>query len=233
MAIGAVAGTKLFIADPGTPVLSDFVEVGNTSNLGDIQRAFAAIAVEEVGNPTTYSLKGTENFPNVTLEMNRNNDDAGQLALMAASADREVLYNFRFEEPDGGVGEEGDFTVTIAGPGVFTKTAHGLAVGDRVTFTTTGALPTGLVEGTTYYVVLVPTADTWQVSTTFGGTPLTTTGSQSGTHSFESHPVGTTTDWKGEVFGFGTTYGGPNVLRKARTEISIRPETFVYTPVAA
>lgn len=232
MGIGATAGTRLFIADPGTPVLSDYVEISNTVNIGDLQRMFASINVEEVGNATTYSLKGTENFPNFALTLNRNNADPGQQDLQAASEDREVLYNFRLEEADAGAGATDTFTVTIAAPGLFTSVGHGLAVGDRVVLSTTGALPTGLVAGTTYYVKTAPDADTFTVAATIAGTAITTTGSQSGVHTFEQDPIGTTTDWKGEVFGFGTTYGGPNTLRQVKTEISIRPETFVYTPTA-
>lgn len=75
-------------------------------------------------------------------------------------------------------------TVTIAVPGVFTLTGHGLAVGDAIRLTTTGALPTGLTAGTTYYVVAGGfVANTFEVSATQGGTAITTTGTQSGTHS--------------------------------------------------
>lgn len=75
------------------------------------------------------------------------------------------------------------FTVTIATPGDFTATAHGLSSGDTVRFSTTGALPTGIVADTTYYVVGPITADTFAVSATRGGSAINTTGSQSGTHS--------------------------------------------------
>lgn len=77
----------------------------------------------------------------------------------------------------------GTFTVTIASPAVFTRTAHGLAVDDEVSFTTTGALPTGLVVGTTYFVIAAGlTADNFQVSETKGGSAVVTTGSQNGVH---------------------------------------------------
>lgn len=76
------------------------------------------------------------------------------------------------------------FTVTIASPAVFTKVAHGFAVGTILTFTTTGALPTGLSVATNYFIVSVPTADTFTVSTTRGGTAVTTSGTQSGTHTY-------------------------------------------------
>ena len=72
-------------------------------------------------------------------------------------------------------------TVSIASPGVVTWNAHGLAANTAVVFTTTGALPTGLVAGTTYYVTS-PTTNTFQLSATSGGTAINTTGSQSGVH---------------------------------------------------
>lgn len=79
-------------------------------------------------------------------------------------------------------------TVTIASPGVFTtSSAHGLAVNDPVSFTTTGALPTGLTAGTKYYVSSVPSSTTFQVASSIGGSSINTTGSQSGTHTFRNY----------------------------------------------
>jgi hypothetical protein len=75
------------------------------------------------------------------------------------------------------------FTVTIASPAVFSLTAHGLVENDTVVFTTTGALPTGLTVGTTYYVIAAGlTADTFEVSTSQGGSAVNTSGTQSGVH---------------------------------------------------
>lgn len=73
-------------------------------------------------------------------------------------------------------------TVTIASPAVVTWTAHGFALRDPVIFSTTGALPTGLTAGTIYYVSNVVNANSFQLSTTQGGTSLNTSGTQSGTH---------------------------------------------------
>src|SRR3990167_4015627 len=79
------------------------------------------------------------------------------------------------------------FTVTIASPAVFTNTAHGLVANDTVVFATTGALPTGLTAGTTYYVISAGlTADEFRVSTSEGGSAVNTSGSQSGTHTFKA-----------------------------------------------
>ena len=84
--------------------------------------------------------------------------------------------------------DKGTFTVTIASPGVFTLNAHGLATGDCVSLSTTGALPTGLAVATNYYVVYV-SANTFNLATTYANaiatspTRINTSGSQSGTHS--------------------------------------------------
>lgn len=79
-------------------------------------------------------------------------------------------------------------TITIASPGVITWANHGLPAGCPVSFTTTGALPTGLATGTTYYVTSGATllTSSLTLSTTvanaMAGTSINTTGSQSGTH---------------------------------------------------
>jgi hypothetical protein len=75
-------------------------------------------------------------------------------------------------------------TLTIANPGVVSWNSHGRAANDPVMFITTGALPTGVVAGTTYYVSATGlTSDTFQISATAGGASIITTGSQSGVHS--------------------------------------------------
>jgi len=75
----------------------------------------------------------------------------------------------------------GVFTVTIASPAVFTTNNHGLVNGRKVRLTTTGALPTNLTTGVTYFVVNA-TTNTYQLSLTSGGAAINTSGSQSGVH---------------------------------------------------
>jgi len=80
----------------------------------------------------------------------------------------------------------GAFTVTIASPAVVTYANHRYALGDIISFTTTGALPTGFTANTNYYVIPI-NANTFNLATTkadaITGTKITTSGSQSGTHS--------------------------------------------------
>jgi len=79
----------------------------------------------------------------------------------------------------------GTATMTIAAPAVVTKSTHGLITGDDIYFTTSGALPTGVVSGTVYYAIRID-ADTFNLASSYdnaiAGTKITTTGTQSGTH---------------------------------------------------
>jgi hypothetical protein len=74
-------------------------------------------------------------------------------------------------------------TITIASPAVVSLATHGFAANTAIRFQSTGALPTGLTIGPTYYVSATGlAAGTFQVSLTPGGASINTTGSQSGVH---------------------------------------------------
>src|SRR5581483_8883877 len=112
------------------------------------------------------------------------------------------------------------FTVTrsIAAPGVVTWPAGQKPVaGTAVKFSTTGALPTGLTAGTTYYVSTASAtanaaalADT-QAHALAGTNSITTTGTQSGVHTAwdVSRPIGSwsTTAQGSPEIGAACTYG--------------------------
>lgn len=102
-------------------------------------------------------------------------------------------------------------TITIATPGVITDTAHGFVGACPVVFTTSGALPTGITSGTTYWVAPSSiTTDTYSLSTTvanaLAGTLIATSGSQSGTQTRTSGaPLATTT--AANITGVSLTQG--------------------------
>ena len=77
------------------------------------------------------------------------------------------------------------FTVTIASPGVVTAA---LRNGTAVSLNTTGALPTGLSVGVVYYVV-GSTGTTCNLSLTFGGAAINTSGTQSGTQTISARGI--------------------------------------------
>lgn len=72
-------------------------------------------------------------------------------------------------------------TMTLATPGVVTWNSHGLSNYFPIKFTTSGALPTGVTAGQTYWTKNVST-NTFEFSLLPGGVSINTSVSQSGTH---------------------------------------------------
>lgn len=72
-------------------------------------------------------------------------------------------------------------TLTITSPGKVQYVSHPFLANDPVVLATTGALPTGLVAGTVYFVRAV-TVNDFEVSATTGGASINFTGAQSGVH---------------------------------------------------
>lgn len=123
----------------------------------------------------------------------------------------------------------GTATMTIATPAVVSFTAHGLTANDMVKFSTSGALPTGVVAGTTYYVMSTGlTADAFQISATAGGSAINTTGSQSGVHTLvKNTPVAvgandTRLPTQDENDAFAGTSGTPSGSNKFVTNSDVR-----------
>ena len=80
-------------------------------------------------------------------------------------------------------------TISIAAPGVITLPVGFLFPdGTTISFTSTGALPTGLAVGVVYFVVN-STGTTFNVSLTINGTPITTSGGQSGLQSISAKGI--------------------------------------------
>lgn len=97
------------------------------------------------------------------------------------------------------------FTNTIASPGLFTKNGHGFSGGERLRLTTTGALATGLVAGSEYFVIVNDVNTFWLATSeanAAAGTKINTSGTQSGTHTYTR-----------SLYGLGdgaTTFGLPD-----------------------
>lgn len=122
-------------------------------------------------------------------------------------------------------------SLSIGSPCVVSFENHTLAAGDVARFYSSGTLPTGLVSGTEYYVIS-PLTNTFQVSATAGGTPITTSGTQSGQVSMTSNNTTTFGGFRSEIFMDDLSY---DVWRDAyeygalRT-IKTRPLSIAITP---
>lgn len=101
-------------------------------------------------------------------------------------------------------------TLTVASPCVVTLAGHNLIAGQPIKFNTTGALPTGVTAGTTYYVISTSlTSSIFEFSASVGGSAVNTTGSQSGTQTIDR--MSNLPDFKEIQFRLEST-GGAEIL---------------------
>jgi hypothetical protein len=138
-------------------------------------------------------------------------------------------------------------TMTIASPCVVTSTIV-LPDLSPIVFQTTGALPTGLLVGTTYYTRYV-TSTTFNLSTTPAGSLITTTGSQSGVQSISPNGMDITTfasasncpiiqnfilvsDTSRYVFAFGCNALGSTTQDPMQIRWSDQESAVEWTPAA-
>jgi hypothetical protein len=139
-------------------------------------------------------------------------------------------------------------TISIAAPGVITLPAgFSFPDGTVITFTSTGALPTGLTVGQVYFVVN-STGGTFNVSTTIAGAPITTSGSQSGIQRISQRGVDLAdagdadtplfqnviqvSDVSRFVFCMGTNDYGQAFLDPMLIRWSDQEDPFTWTPAA-
>lgn len=124
--------------------------------------------------------------------------------------------------------------VSIADPGVVTLQDHRLAANDTVTFSTTGALPTGINAGTAYYVIVVD-ADHFQLSPSTSGFAITTSGTQSGVHTLTSNNTTTFCGMRSEIFMGHSAYDDwRNTYQYgALRQVKTRPNEITTTPLKA
>jgi len=190
-----VAGCRIYLGPvislkPIDLVLADFepvdsanwTEIDGWSQMGAFGDAAALITTALINRGRDVKQKGTANAGSMANVFAVVPGDPGQAKLKLASRpSNKKNYQVRVDLNDG---EETSsiVTISIASPGIISWVAHGLTVGEKVSFATDGALPTGLVAGTEYFVKTAPSADTFSVSATAAGIAIVTTGTQSGVH---------------------------------------------------
>lgn len=235
-----VAGAKIYIGPAVNSVPDDadidatdfasvsFTEVKGWQTMGAIGDAATLITESVISQGRDLKAKGTRNAGSMQNNFIILPNDAGQIALIAAEA-TDYNYPFKLAFDDAPPVKTAAVTVTIAAPGVFTWTGHTLENGDGIKFSTTGALPTGITAGTTYYVVGA-TTNTFSVAATPGGTAITTTGTQSGTHTATTVPTGTIKYFYGIVMTAQENGGGANTARLLSGNVEINSPVITVAP---
>lgn len=175
---GVVRGLKE-VEPYGTGGFKTAHVAGSVVVFGNNPQVFAQMAF--LANDNVFTGKNTVPTPANPTEIANKDYVDNTVATGASIASTNTLGVSRISKsPNVTLGTA---TITIASPAVITLNNHGLTANDIVQFTTTGALPTGIVASTNYYVLSTDlTTNTFKISDSLGGTAITTTGSQSGTH---------------------------------------------------
>lgn len=226
------AGTKLYMGTTALVGTTDtYIEVAGIESIPEHGRAYNEVTFTPLASRGVQKYKGSFNDGSITVPLAKDLSDAGQAALYAAR-DSDYDYNFKIEANDRvaplvltGV------SMSAATPGVVTKTAHGLTANTPIMFTAgSGTLPTGITDGTTYYVKTVSTADTFTVSATAGGAAIATTGLPTGTYTVTTVPTNSVAYFKAKVMSFTNNPGNVDAVLMGGVNLSIKSGS--YTEVA-
>lgn len=227
MSINVVAGSKLFIGSRVTykskVTAADFsgqvrTEIGPLTTLNYHQTEQGMASQEVINSNSTQYRKTVRGFPVVENSVLPDRSDPGQIAFALAAEDCNPYAFFIVDSAD--CERSSVVTISIASPGVVSWVAHGLENETPVSFQTTGVLPTGIVAGTTYYVV-DKTTDGFSVAATPGGTAIVTTGTQSGVQTATAVPIGETEMFYGYAMPSGKAGGEASTV--TTRGISIQP----------
>lgn len=200
---------KTSIVAYGTPGLELFADLGETPIRGmitfgsffyvvhravlyKINNAAVAVSLGEIGTTSGRVSMATNGFQIIIVD----GTTTGYIYDIAEDATVTIADTTL---------SSATITMTIAAPCVVTWTAHPFANDEAVQFTTTGDLPTGITAGTTYYVKDQAT-NTFELSLTRGGGSITTTGSQSGTHTGKQIRTDVTWSDHGLLAGTGVSF---------------------------
>jgi hypothetical protein len=234
-----VAGSKIYIGGVLPTKLSDFTiadfagqvwtEIDGWMNKGSLGDSFDQIETALINRSRVVRQKGTANAEPMENTFAIIPEDPGQAALIAASKTRHN-YAFRVINSDAPAVEAETVTITIASPGVVSWTAHGLANGTPIVLSTTGALPTGLTAGTTYYVTGA-TTDAFSLSATSGGAAINTTGTQSGVHTATTAPVGTVEYFVALVMTAPNAGGEANTVSSLSATLAVNSNIVSVAPI--
>ncbi len=198
-ALLTISGSKIYTCGPVASktlvAVADFIgpwtEIGGWAQSGAIAPTQAVTEQALISSGYTDKAKGVKNSGSMENTFKPLADDPGQAILKAAEDDCR-RYGFKVEWSAGCALLLG-VTISSATPAVVTAAGHGLVAGQAVVFGTSGALPTGLTAGTTYYVLPTGlTANAFTVSLTAGGAAVATTAAGSGSHTVAAQPSGMT-----------------------------------------
>jgi hypothetical protein len=108
--VSTTAGSSLSISSvlpatenaAGFAAVTPWVKVARVTDLGEIEQSFTPVEFNDLELRDTYTLKGTRNAAELSVEVGRVETDAGQIAVLAAyESDND--YSFKIAHQDGSI----------------------------------------------------------------------------------------------------------------------------------
>jgi predicted secreted protein len=157
--VNTTAGTKLYIS-PTLPAtdnkagfdnLVDFVKVARITNYGEIAQGYTPVEYADVETRDTYTLKGLRVASELSIELGRVRDDAGQIAVKTAM-DSDNDYSFKIVTQDNTifyfVGKVISASLTLGDANSVTSNSVTIRVNNRVIEDIVGLFTLTYVAGT-------------------------------------------------------------------------------------
>lgn len=174
--------TPIVLASPPSPFAVNTIyfvvnAAANTFQLSATQGGSAITAGAGGSDTATSEIVWNLHVPcNVLAYCN------GDPAVVESSPGAGVVVDSMFPASTRTIQSSATVTITQANPAVVTWTASGAVANRPVDISSTGTLPSPLVNGGTVYVKTVIDANNFTVSSTVGGTVIATITAGSGTH---------------------------------------------------
>lgn len=230
-ALLTISASKIYTCGPVTPksllTAADFngaswTEIGAWTQSGSIAPTQTVTEQALISSGYVDKAKGVINSGSMENTFKPIGADPGQAILKAAEANCR-RYGFKVEW-SAGCAAILSAAISSATPAVVTAANHGFVAGQAVTFATSGALPTGLTAGTTYYVLPTGlTANAFTVALTAGGAAVATTAAGSGAHTATAQPVGDTDFFHALVLPRTRQGGDANAAQLVGWTLAITP----------
>lgn len=236
MTVSTAAGATLSVGTTAAVGSTDsFTAVGEVVTLPEFGRVYNIIKYLPLSSRGVQKFKGSYDDGDLAVSLGKSLGDAGQAAMLVAR-DVDADYNFKIVANDAVPVVTATVGISVAAPGLVTLTAHGFPAGMALQLAAgSGALPTGLVAATTYYVTSGATllTNTFALSSSLAnalaGTAITTTGSAGVGNTQTTQPSATTQLFKAKVVSFTTVYGGVDAVVMSTCSLSIKSGSIVET----
>lgn len=172
------------------------IDLATVNDTGAVNRYTLKAFLQSGGSPATSDAAITDGWFHITIQFGGLGEKdvvaQGEISVKStAGSTAQISAWLEFAGKKIGVSTNGGTTFTAATSDTITSNGHNLSDNDVLILTTSNTLPAGLSTGTPYYVIN-STTNTFELSTTQGGSAVDITDTGTGIHKWHN-PTATVT----------------------------------------